>query len=185
MGSFTLQMLALPHQMHCLSLIRVCDTICLNGIMAQIMHKSSFHFFLKSLTYDILQSPCNPKELFNLCYALARNVIEWIFGVLKCRFQILQIPAEYDMRIQVLILPVLAALHNFIREYNPEDIQTYNNEDDEESVDWQIDDYPKSVGSLGSGMTTPAEKAQASERQDKIAANMWEQYQHYLQNCDT
>ncbi len=40
------------------------------------------HLFLKFLT-DILPSPRNPKELFNLCHASACNAIEQIFGILK------------------------------------------------------------------------------------------------------
>ena len=31
------------------------------------------------------QKPENAKELFNLRYSLLRNVIEYIFGVLKCQ----------------------------------------------------------------------------------------------------
>jgi len=33
-GGIILQMLALPYQMHCLSLTKMCSTICLNGVMA-------------------------------------------------------------------------------------------------------------------------------------------------------
>jgi hypothetical protein len=31
----------------------------------------------------VLYRPENPKELYNLHHAQARNVIEWIFGILK------------------------------------------------------------------------------------------------------
>ena len=36
------------------------------------------------LTLIIPPSPHMPEELFNLRHASARNVIEWIFGILKC-----------------------------------------------------------------------------------------------------
>ena len=75
----------------------------------------SYLLFLKYLIDD-LSSPRNAKELFNLRHASARNVVERIFGILKRRFQILQLLPEYAMEIQSLIPPALAALHNFIRQ---------------------------------------------------------------------
>ena len=63
-----------------------------------------------------------PEELFNLRHASARNVIEHIFGVLKRRFRILVHPPEYSMDIQARLPPALAALHNFIRIHNPDEI---------------------------------------------------------------
>jgi len=42
-GGITLQMLALSHQMHCLSLIKICGPICLNGIMRR--ERQSFIFY--------------------------------------------------------------------------------------------------------------------------------------------
>lgn len=54
------------------------------------------------------------QELYNLRHASARNVVERIFGVLKCRFVILTHPPEYSMEIQARIPPALAAVHNFI-----------------------------------------------------------------------
>ena len=114
-------------------------------------------------------------------HALARNVIERIFGVLKCCFHILQLPPEYDMSTQALIPPALAALHNFIREYDPEEIHLYN-DDDDEPFDLEISTHPESVGELGTGIVTPDERNRANERRDKIAADMWEQYQIYLRS---
>jgi hypothetical protein len=109
-----------------------------------------------------------------LRHASARNVIERIFGVLKRRFRILRIPPEYDMHIQALIPPALAALHNFIRQYDPEDIQLYDGE--------LIDEVspPESAGELGTGPVTPVETLRANERRDRIAGEMWAQYQRYL-----
>jgi len=128
-------------------------------------------------------SPCNPKELFNLRHASACNVIEQIFGILKWCFRIFHYPPEYDMSVQALIPPVLAALHNFIQQYNPEEIQMY---DDDELIDFEMDPCrPTRV--LGTGPVTPDEMLQANERRDRIAGKMWAQYQHYLRDhaaCD-
>ena len=57
------------------------------------------------------------------------------------------------MSVQALILPVLAALHNFIQKYDPEEIHTY---DDDELIDFQMDPC-QSTGVLGTGPATPDE----------------------------
>ena len=54
------------------------------------------------------------EKLFNLRHASAHNVIECIFGMLKCRFWILHLAPEYSMDIQAHIPAALAAVHNFI-----------------------------------------------------------------------
>jgi hypothetical protein len=50
------------------------------------------------------------EELFNLRHALARNVIEHIFGVLKQHFKILLLPPAYNMDIQGRLPAALCAL---------------------------------------------------------------------------
>jgi hypothetical protein len=151
--------------------------------------------FLLYLT-DVPSSPQNPKELFNLRHSQARNVVERIFGVLKRRFRMLHSPPEYNMDIQALIPPALAALHNFIRQYDPEDIQTSDDDDDDDDDDNddndndsdKLPDFQRpisdSVGELGMGTVTSRESARANERRDRIAGEMWEQYQRYLESYD-
>jgi hypothetical protein len=63
--------------------------------------------------------PVDKKELFNLRHALARNVIERIFGIMKRHFRILLISAEYKIEIQARIPTALCALHNYIRAHDP------------------------------------------------------------------
>ena len=128
-----------------------------------------------------LCSPRNPKELFNLRHLSARNVIKRIFGVLKRRFRILRLPPEYNMRIQAQISAALAALHNFIRQYDPEEIRFF----EDQSFNFPVGVHPESAGELGSGPARSNERARASERRDKIAADMWEQYQRYLASSST
>jgi hypothetical protein len=53
---------------------------------------------------------------------MARNVVERIFGVLKRRFRILIVPPELDMHWQARLPAALAAIHNFIQDCNPMDI---------------------------------------------------------------
>jgi len=62
------------------------------------------------------------------------------------------------MDIQVLIPPALAALHNFIQDYDPEEIHMYN----DQAFDFRPD--PEFVGELGIGPATLDERNQANER---------------------
>jgi hypothetical protein len=116
--------------------------------------------------------------LFNLRHASARNVIERIFGILKWHFQILHLPPEYGMDVQALIPPALVALHNFICDFDPKEIHDY----DDEALDLQMGLPPEPAGELETGPATLAERSRANERRDKIAADMWEQYQPYLES---
>ena len=92
------------------------------------------------------------------------------------------------MSIQALIPPALAALHNFIRQYDPDEIQMYDNGDDGDDnhepiqLLFQMAPHPESLGELGNGPLTQEETVQANERRDRIAGAMWEQYQRYLES---
>jgi hypothetical protein len=116
--------------------------------------------------------PVNADELFNLRHASARNVIERIFGVLKRRFRILVYPAEISMDFQARIPAALAAIHNFIRIHDPNDLEGFLEADDAERGFF--------AGELAEGQTRTAEKRRANTRRDRIAAEMWEQYQAEL-----
>ncbi len=84
------------------------------------------------------------------------------------------------MDIQAQIPPALAALHNFIWEWDPEEIRVYG---DDKLPDFQVYPHPEHVGELAIGPVTSHERVQANERRDKIVSDMWEQYQHYLESC--
>jgi hypothetical protein len=56
------------------------------------------------------------------------------------------------MSVQALILPALAALHNFIWQYNPEKIHIY---DDDDTFNFQMDTGPVRI--LGTGPVTLGE----------------------------
>jgi len=107
-------MLAIQHVKNFWSHIVVYGTILLNGAM-QVLGMI-FHLLLILLTYVafIALRPMNKEELFNLCHASARNVIERIFGVLKWRFRILLLAPEYGLDVQAQIPTALCAIHNFI-----------------------------------------------------------------------
>jgi hypothetical protein len=115
-------MLDLQHVTSCLCPIGAFTTTLLSGTM----------LIYCMLTLDLLHSHtymscrlCNPQELFNLHYAMLRNVIEWIFGVIKKQFHIIQLPPEYSSEIQSCIPPALCLVHNIIWIHDPDDLLDY------------------------------------------------------------
>ena len=67
-------------------------------------------------------SPSTPQELFNLHHASARNIVKRIFGILKNQFAILQYNPGLTPKVQAHLSAALAALHNIICKYDPEEI---------------------------------------------------------------
>lgn len=120
--------------------------------------------------------PQNSKEIYNLRHAQARNVIERIFGILKKRFVILVHPPEYSMSTQARIPPALCAVHNFIRSFDPKEIEEFTTED-------LIDaDAGESRGDLAEGPAGRAERQKATEDRDSIADAMWRDYHRARQD---
>nr|GAT44780.1 predicted protein [Mycena chlorophos] len=125
----------------------------------------------------LMARPQTREELFNLRHAQARNVIERIFGVIKKRWRVLVIPPSYRMSIQARIPPALAALHNFILQHDPED-----------RVDPTIRDDPSpgyhprmdNIGDIATERHNAEESEEGVALRDRVADEMWEQYQDYL-----
>jgi len=114
-------------------------------------------FFSNSLSFpfSVNCSPQNKEELFNLCHASARNVIERLFGIVKNRFRILNCAPGFDMDLQCRIPVALAAIHNFIIHYDPHDASDL---EEMESEDLQPGLH---VSLLADGPAQCAEKDQA------------------------
>jgi hypothetical protein len=96
---------------------------------------------------------------------------------LKARFRILVNPPHYDMDIQARLPPALAAIHNFIRIYDPDDINDYDNFFDEEHG---CREQQNATGDLANGPPTNQARERGNSRRDEIAALMWADYQRYL-----
>ena len=122
MGSIILPMLVFPSALSFWSLTEVSVTIWLNG---DAQEYGMFPPLITTIYSNSTARPSNPWELFNLCHALAWNVIEHIFGILKWHFHMLLLAPEYDMDIQARVPPALCALHNFIHQHDPSDIEDY------------------------------------------------------------
>jgi hypothetical protein len=135
--------------------------------------------------------PANPKELFNLRHASARNVIERVFGVMKNRFEILNRLPKYSKEIQFSIPVALLAVQNFIRRHKDDvdshlfsDASSSMASDDASSVvasdsasSVTLDDEPSSDDTdYVPEPVDKAETARAKARRDSIARRMWEGY---------
>ena len=102
--------------------------------------------------------------------------MEQIFGVLKCCFNILIHPPEYNLDVQSRVPAGLAAIHNFIRRHDPTDFNDYLDvhEDPQPGV-------PANLGDLATGIPRQAERNRSTARRAEIAGEMWAQYQQELQ----
>lgn len=116
------------------------------------------------------QKPANAKELFNLRYACLRNVIERIFGVVKRRFQIFDKAPEYSETTQVDIVYAVMGLHNFIK-IRP---------DHEEDIYNAPMDIPDNTEADNEGGTQQSDSTQMNAMCDRMADQMWENYQVYF-----
>lgn len=125
--------------------------------------------------------PATKEELYNLRHASARNVVERVFGVLKMRWEILTRPPQFALSIQAQVPAGLAALHNFIMQHDPEDIETYitNTADDLDPNPGAMHEF-NNYGALSTQAVTSAERTRATRHRDRIAQAMWTQYNDYL-----
>ncbi|KAI7953565.1 hypothetical protein MJO28_006112 [Puccinia striiformis f. sp. tritici] len=119
--------------------------------------------------------PANPKELFNLCHASLRNVVERIFGCLKAKFKILTSPSEHNIHSQVQLIYAITMLWNFLRHHNQYEIVPEADEldlaDDSEANE--------TINPPVSGRTW-AENAVMVARRNRLAEKMWKQYQDHV-----
>ncbi|XP_071924744.1 uncharacterized protein [Coffea arabica] len=84
------------------------------------------------------------KELFNYQHSALRNVIERSFGVLKRRFAILRgaVP-NYMMTTQINVVIACCAVHNFIRDQQPNDMYFANPDEGDPTSHGAIPPYPE------------------------------------------
>jgi hypothetical protein len=85
-----------------------------------------------------------------------------------------------------LFAPSLAALHNFIWKNDPSDLADIaNDKDPQPGMHGRGGPAAAAkAGQLAEGLAGAVEKWQANERQDRIAQEMWTQYQAELLRCN-
>ena len=97
--------------------------------------------------------------------------------MLKKHWAILTRAPQFDMNIQAKVPPALAALHNFILDHDPHNINEYlsnNPQDDLDPNPGQPQD--NEFGELADGAVTRLEKERAITAWNQIAELMWRDY---------
>lgn len=113
--------------------------------------------------------PQNYKELYNLRHAALRNVIERAMGIFKSRFKCFEAAKRnLPLRTQVELVYALTAVHNFINQWNPDDLNQYPAVEDEE-VDEEVDEEDARLAEEESDVVM-------NERREDIARLMWASY---------
>jgi len=85
---------------------------------------------------------------------------------------------------QARLPPALAALHNFIRKHDPDDIADFDDVEDSQPGT-RVEESAAAEGQLAEGLPGVAERRDANDRRDRIAREMWIQYQAVLLQRDT
>jgi hypothetical protein len=78
---------------------------------------------------------------------------------------------------QARLAPALAAIHNFIRSYDPDEILDLI----DRAEDMQPGTREAQTGNLALGLANTAERASADRKCNEIAQSMWIQYQAELE----
>jgi hypothetical protein len=82
---------------------------------------------------------------------------------------------------QARLPPALAALHNFIRKHDPDDMADFDNDIDDPQPGTRVE-RPAAAdeGELSAGPTGVVERRESNDRRNEIAREMWIQYQAEL-----
>jgi len=148
------------------------------------------HLLLHIFYLTILFRPQNHEELFNLRHASARNAVERIFGIFKRQFSIFKTAPEYPIDMQAMFIPALAAIHNFVGIHDQDQMNSLsgNQMPNSRSRSSQAESSVAGAGTepriiteeeLGFNITAE-EKQRANDRRDRIAEEMWVDYQAEL-----
>lgn len=113
----------------------------------------------------------NKEELFNLRHSSLCNVVEKFFGVTKRHFQNFRSAPEYYYNIQISLVFVVTALHNFICMYQSEE-DIYDREQGE--LDERLDDDEEIVETNPN--LAKGDGRKMNEFRDRIATEMWQDY---------
>lgn len=119
--------------------------------------------------------PQNPKELYNSCHSSLRNCIERCFGVIKRRNRIIATAPEYSIQTQARLIHAVCTLHNFVLSHDPTDATVRD-------VAELLRQSPQGRGNNIVTGTDGRNGGDAENLRDRIANDMWAQYQAYIAN---
>ena len=111
------------------------------------------------------------EEIFNLCHARLRNVIERAFGVVKARFPILKRMTPYSFATQTKIVMTCFSIHNFLRQVSVAD-RLFSEYDTEEELESDSDN--RNQGSTTNNFFTVADQEFMLQFQDHIANELFQ-----------
>ena len=94
-------------------------------------------------------------EIFNLCHARLRNVIERAFGVVKACFPILKKMAPCSFATHIKIVMTCFSIHNFLRQVSVAD-RLFSEYDTEEELESDSDN--RNQGSTTNNFFTVADQ---------------------------
>jgi len=132
--------------------------------------------------YQAPHRPENAHELFNLRHSSLRNVIERAFGLFKQRFKIFNTAPQFPTLLtQVKLVYACTGLHNFL-------IDTRESDSELARYGQLTRDADNHYNGSRAGMVIDAVEAKKArgkdggmtEHREKIAQEMWQQYQEYL-----
>ena len=111
------------------------------------------------------------EEIFNLCHARLRNVIERAFGVVKARFPILKKMAPYSFAAQTKIVMTCFSIHNFLQQVSVAD-RLFSEYDTEEELESDSDN--RNQGSTTNNFFTAADQEFMLQFRDHIANELFQ-----------
>ena len=111
------------------------------------------------------------EEIFNLCHARLRNVIERAFGVVKARFPILKKMAPYSFAAQTKIVMTCFSIHNFLRQVSVAD-RLFSEYDTEEELESDSDN--RNQGSTTNNFFTAVDQEFMLQFRDHIANELFQ-----------
>ncbi|KAJ3749340.1 hypothetical protein DFH05DRAFT_1389311, partial [Lentinula detonsa] len=106
------------------------------------------------------------------------------FGAFKRRFKILNHPPEFPIQTQARFVLALSALFNFIRTWDPSDVDEGSVLDTDDLPQEEGEDDEDSDGTNNEadpifGGVSDEETRRATLRRDRIAQAMWEDYSQF------
>ena len=111
------------------------------------------------------------EEIFNLCHARLRNVIERAFGVVKACFPILKKMAPYSFAAQTKIVMTCFSIHNFLQQVSVAD-RLFSEYDTEEELESDSDN--RNQGSTTNNFFTAVDQEFMLQFRDYIANELFQ-----------
>ncbi|KAL5712894.1 hypothetical protein ACHQM5_015018 [Ranunculus cassubicifolius] len=122
------------------------------------------------------RTPENAKELYNFRHSSLRNVVERTIGVLKKRFAYLRNGTFHDVETQAKIVLACCAMHNFLRDIDPEDEGRHPDDTREEEEEEEEEEDEDEEQNVDYPYLNIASTPEWTHKRDSLKDRMWEDY---------